>query len=305
MSSRVWPPSASASRRAIARPRPAPLPGGARSGRRPARARPRSARAVVDDVEVDWPAPAAARMRMALAPGATSRALSIRLSSTWPSRSGEASTCSGLRPVGLEADAALVRERLPDLDALMHGATEVERRGRRAEGVGAGEGEQPVDQAREPRDLVERALHEMAAGGVDMWPRFSSRRRRAASGVRSWCEASATKASWACTSASRRPTISLNAAPARAPRADPRVGRARGEIARTGRRGRLLERARAAARPSARGAAPIAAASTSTTAAIAGEDQPVAVDAGVTVGRRIGDAHGAETTPLDVTGTAT
>ena len=129
------------------------------------------------------------------------------------------------------------------------------RRGRRRL-LGACEHQQPVDQAREPRHLGERAVEVL--GGVRRARRPRGSRAGAAcaaSGVRSWCDASATNARCAPTSCSRRAAVALNDSASTVSSAGPF-----GTSARAARSpapsvaGRVLEVLRAASSPSGRAA---------------------------------------------------
>ncbi len=109
-----------------------------------------------------------------------------------------------IRDLRLDRDAALVGDGRPHVGPLQRPGRADRRRSRGCVLVGTGELQQVGDQRGEAGALVDDGV-ELGGSSAEtrVW-RFSSRSRRAVSGVRSWWEASATNARCSSIRASRR-----------------------------------------------------------------------------------------------------
>ena len=141
--------------------------------------------------------------------GEASSAFATRLSSTWRSRSGERARGAAVARIADEPDAEVVGR---PSHASTRSSTSSRGRPRRAgphvrRRARARAGRRRAARAARPRRARRRGPPVPAATSRS---RFSSRRRSAVSGVRSWCEASATNSSCERSSCSSRPTVSLN-----------------------------------------------------------------------------------------------
>ena len=186
-------------------------------------------------------------------------------------------------------------ERHPGVDPLAHDAARSTGRAGARPSSARASASSAVDQPRQPRHLVERALELALARCATSRSRFSSRSRRAVSGVRSWCDASATNAS--CERSSSSSGRHVVEAPPRASAPPAALRRSRARAVRSPAascRGGLLQ-SRSGSRPTGRARSPTGAATASDDDRDRGEDQPVAPDALVDRRRRIGDPHGAVT----------
>ena len=277
------PPSAATSRWTIARPSPVPAPGGpARQKRSNARAR---CSAVMPGPLVDARGARRRRRRPRArratvdAGGETSSAFESRLSSTCSSAPGVASAASAGRHARLERDAALARRAAAQASTrVATSCAEVDRRRPRA-------APRRPARARAARRRAARAARPRRAPPSRSRPparstsrsRFSSRSRSAASGVRSWCDASATNSCCERSSASSRATVSLNSRASARTSGGPVRGARAVEVA-LARPPRPPARApRAAASACARSASPTSGRGGEHDAADRREQQPVAV----------------------------
>ena len=158
----------------------------------------RHARTLVAHVELDPRRRRGGAVTVMVASAARPRARS-RAGCRAPARSGRGSRAHGLRRrrARRQLDVALVGERAATRRArsptTAAGSIGCGGAGPR---VGAREREQGVDERAEPLDLGSAPSRSRLPVGATSRSRFSSRRRSAASGVRSWCEASATKSCW-------------------------------------------------------------------------------------------------------------
>ena len=160
-----------------------------------ARSSARHPRPLVADAQLDPVAPLAARRRAPRCPaGATSSALFSRLSTTCSRRPGVARATGDAGDVGVDVHVLLGRERVPRVAPPVEHL--VDARPARATTMPARRARARADRRRAATAARPRSSapsRSSAAAPCTSASRFSSRSRMAASGVRNWCDASATK----------------------------------------------------------------------------------------------------------------